>query len=412
MKNNFLEVLRTKFIFLWFSQILSQISGNLINFSIALIIFEKTSSTAAISLIWFFYAIPSLLLGPFSGVLVDLADKRKLLIITNLIQTIIAFSYLTVKIKVWVIYSLVFLYSLVNQLYLPTEGATLPFLVNKNYLPVANTIFMFTTNFIFLVSFSLAGPFIRIFGKENIFLVTGVCLFLATLSVYFLPKKLIGEKRKTVNPIIFFRKLKEGYSYIKNNPLITFPLFLIGISQIIIGVLAIVSPTFSKDILKIPLIDAGLVLISPAGIGVLLGGILATKKLTQKVRKKVIVSFGLGFAFFSFIFLGLIVPFLGHQGKMIASAIVAFSLGMAFVFLIVPSQTFIQTIIPKKFYGRIYSVLNFLITLASVLPILLIGTIVDLVGIRIILILIGILSGGLFLVSLKEPYEIFNNNKN
>jgi len=410
MKSNFLAVLKTKFVFLWFSQILSQITVNLINFTLALIIFEKTSSTAAVSLIWFFYAIPALILGPFSGVIVDLVDKRKILIITNLIQALIVLGYLMFKVKVWVIYSLIFLYSLVNQLYLPAEGATLPFLLSKNLYPVANTLFMFTANATFLIGFAVAGPMIRVLGKENIFLVAGLCLFLAVGSVYFLPKNIRGEKRKTFNPIVFLKKVKEGYVYIKKTPLIIFPLVLIIASQIIVGVLGITVPIYAKEILNIPVVDAGLAVISPAGAGALIGGLLATKKLTQKVRKKVIISSGLSFASFSFIFLGLVISFLSPGLRIIFSAVFAFFLGMAFVFLIVPSQTFIQIATPKKFYGRIYGVLGFLITLASVIPILMIGTLVDLLGIKIILTMIGLFTLGAFLISLKEPYEIIKNH--
>jgi len=406
MKNNFLAVLKTKFVFLWLSQILSQITGNLINFTLTVIIFEKTYSTAAVSLIWFLYLIPALILGPFSGVIVDLVDKRKILVITNFIQALIVFSYLMFKIKVWVIYSLIFLYSLVNQLYLPAEGATLPFLVPKNLYPIANTLFMFTANATFLVGFTLAGPLIRLLGRENIFFLAGFFLVLAALAVWFLPRNIIGERKRVVNPIIFFRKFREGYRYIKNTPLIIFPLCLIIASQIVVGVLGITVPTYAQEILDIPVIDAGLAIISPAGIGALIGGIFATKKLTQKVRKKIIISSGLGFASLSFISLGLIIPLLSYQGKIITSAIFAFFLGMAFVFLVIPSQTFIQIATPKKFYGRIYGVLGFLITLASIMPILMIGTLVDLLGIRVILVIIGLLSGGVFVISLKEPYEI------
>jgi len=411
MKNNFLAVLKTKFVFLWLSQLLSQVTGNLINFTIALIIFEKTSSTVAVSLVWFFYAIPALILGPFSGVIVDLVDKRKILIFTNFIQTIIVFSYLMFKIKFWVIYSLVFLYSLFNQLYVPAEGATLPFLIPKKLYATANTLFMFTTNATFFIGFSLAGFLIRILGKENVFIIGGISLLMATLAVRFLPKNIVGERKRVTNPIIFFKKFKEGYKYIKNNPLIIFPLCLIIASQIIVGILGITVPTYAKEVLNIPVVDAGLAVVSPAGAGALIGGILATKKLTQRVRKKIIVSSGLAFASFSFIFLGLIISFISPGIRIIFSAIFAFLLGMAFVFLIVPSQTFIQIVTPKKFYGRIYGVLGFLITLASVMPILMIGTLVDLLCIKIILTMIGFLTLGAFLISLKEPYEIIKNNQ-
>lgn len=411
MKKNYLwQILKTKFIFLWFSQMFSQITVNLVNFALTVIIFEKTQSATSVSLIWFFYAIPALILGPFAGTIVDLLDKRKILLLTNITQAVIVFFYFAGKIKPLIIYSLIFFYSLVNQLYLPAEGSTLPFLVRAKFYPLANTIFMFTANATFLIGFSLAGPVIRLLGKtENVFLLGGWFLLLAALSVYFLPSP--GKnKKKEITPLLFFEKLKEGYFFFKKNSLMLFPLGIIVCSQVIVSILAIIVPTYARDVLHIPLVDSGLFLISPAGLGALLGGIMASKKLGEKVRKKVLVSSGLGFSAFSFLFLGTGISFFSHQVKIFLSAILAFALGLSFPFLIIPTQTFIQENTPKDLYGRIYGVLGFLITLGTILPVLAIGLIVDLLGVKLVLIMMGLLVGALFFFSLKESYAIIKNH--
>lgn len=404
--DNFWKVIKTKFTLLWMSQLLSQITNNLINFTLALIIFEKTSSTATISLIWFFYAIPTLLLAPFSGTIVDLVDKRKVLILTNLIQSFIVLLYLLIKIRVWVVYSLIFFYSLINQLYLPAEGATLPLLVPRPLYPIANAIFMFTANITFFLGFALAGPLVRVLGKESIFLLCAAFLFLAATSVYFLPKNLKKIKKRKINLFLFFKKVKEGYVYLTKNPLILFPLAIIVAAQIMVGIFAIIVPTYTREILKISLIDAGVILISPAGLGALTGAVLASQRLIKKVRKKVFISSGLGFSTFSFLILGLLIYLLPQKVKILFSTLFSFLLGMAFVFLIIPCQTLVQEKTSKEFYGRIYGVLGFLITLASILPILVIGAIVDFLGIRVILTLIGIITGIIWFISLKDTHEI------
>ena len=65
------------FVRLWLSQILSQISINLMNFYVLTQVFAKTQSTTAVALIWIAGAVPALIFGPFSGPIVDSVSRRK-----------------------------------------------------------------------------------------------------------------------------------------------------------------------------------------------------------------------------------------------------------------------------------------------------------------------------------------------
>lgn len=72
------ELLHNKnFVSLWISQILSQFSVNLLNFIIVTNLYKFTGSAIAVSLVWIFYAIPILLVGPIASASVDLLNKKK-----------------------------------------------------------------------------------------------------------------------------------------------------------------------------------------------------------------------------------------------------------------------------------------------------------------------------------------------
>ena len=118
----FLQLLRfVDFRKLWGSQLLSQITINLINFVIILQIFETSHSTVAISLVWVFYAIPAIILGPFSGTIIDLYPKKKILTLTTFVEAIIVLGYLLAKTKVWPIYSIIFFYYSFYCIKIPAE---------------------------------------------------------------------------------------------------------------------------------------------------------------------------------------------------------------------------------------------------------------------------------------------------
>jgi len=83
----FKDLLKNRnFVKLWVSQILSQMSINLMNFYVVTRIFSLTSSSTAVSLMWIAGALPCLLFAPFSGPVVDGVSKRKSMIVTNLLQ--------------------------------------------------------------------------------------------------------------------------------------------------------------------------------------------------------------------------------------------------------------------------------------------------------------------------------------
>ena len=57
--------------------------------------------------------------------------------------------------------------------------------------------------------------------------------------------------------------------------------------------------------------------------------------------------------------------------------VVAFSAGIAYGFVAVPAQTQLQEDLPEDVRGRVFGVLNMLVTVASFLPIIIVGPIAD-----------------------------------
>lgn len=409
-ENPFLRALKIKnFQKLWGSQLLSQITLSLVNFVIILRIYEETHSTIAVSLVWLFYAIPAVLLGPFSGTIIDLVEKRKALIWTNFSQAVIVLAYLLVKEKVWPIYTIVFLYSLVNQLYIPAEAAALPGVVPKQLYPPANSIFMFTMYGTFLVGISLAGPLIKLIGREAPFFLSSLFLGLAAFSVALLPSRTRVKRGEVRGIQDFWDRVKEGYLFIREKTTILFPLLLLVIAEIIVGILAVLTPSFATEILSIDLLDAGLTLVFPAGLGALIGAQGVVWAL-RRIRKKKVISFGLFLFTFGLLCFSLIIPRLPVL-RTAAAVVAVFLLGISFVSLIIPAQTLIQENTPEEFRGRVFGVLGFMITVAAILPVLLTATIADLLGVTWITFIISLMVGATAFYSLGEPYAKLNQRR-
>ncbi|TEU02288.1 MFS transporter, partial [Candidatus Woesebacteria bacterium] len=179
----------TKFVHLWTSQILSQLTINIMNFLLLIRIFEHTGSTIATSLLWAAYALPAAIIGPFAAASADMADRRKILMIANLAQSAAVFAYgIGFRTSFFLIYGVALTYSFLNQFYVPAELATLPGVVNKKHLPQANGLFFLTQQGALIIGFSVAGLLKHFWGFSNSIFLCSAFLFLAFLSVSFLPE--------------------------------------------------------------------------------------------------------------------------------------------------------------------------------------------------------------------------------
>jgi MFS family permease len=83
----------------------------------------------------------------------------------------------------------------------------------------------------------------------------------------------------------------------------------------------------------------------------------------------------------------------------------AFFAGVAYAAVAIPAQTQLQEDLPEDVRGRVFGVLNMLVSVASFLPILVVGPIADLLGTTIVLVFVAILiiASGLASIYLRGP---------
>lgn len=395
------------FLYLWISQLLSQITINMVNFLFLIRLFQQTGSSIATSLLWIAYGLPAILVGPFAAAYTDISDKRKHLILSNFFQsmTLILFSFVQIK-SVFLLYAVAFTYSLINQFYVPSEQATLPEVVGRNQLSHANSLFFLTQQGALIVGLSLTGPLSNFLGFERTLYLSGILLFMAFLSVLFLPKM----KRKPFDYkfeklfYVFFEKMSEGYKTIFDNKLVLAPFLLLLFIQIMLAIIAVTAPIIAKDIFGIPITLAGLLLVIPTSLGALIGAIYIPKKLKAGVRKLKIIKSSLFALVLGFLSLVFVIPGLFILYRLILGSFILVGMGFAFVGILIPSQTFLQEKTPEDFRGRVFGNYWFAVTIATLIPVLLSGTIAEIFGIKILLL---IMSWGLAMIIIYLKNQSF-----
>lgn len=382
------------FVYIWTSQIFSQLTINVMNFVLLTRLFEITGSAISTSLLWVSYALPAMLIGPIASGVVDLVDKRKMLMTTNLLQSLAILGYAFLgHSNIFIVYMLVFIYSLLNQFYVPSEASTLPSVLKQNTLAHGNSLFFVTQQASLVLGFALAGVLRSLLSfRSTLFLCSGF-VFIAFISTTFLPK-IKSEKRISSdfgNAFFdFFDHIKEGYNFLKSERRVLTPVLLLIGFQVALQLCIVQFPILAQNILSIPLNLASFYILVPAGIGAVAGAMVIPKILKKEVRKKTIIDGGLLVIAISLILISFLLPYLGVALKTIISLSLFIALGFGFVSVLIPSQTFLQQSTPESMRGRVFGNFSFLVTITSVLPVLFSGTLVEAFGIRVLLSMLSV----------------------
>lgn len=394
------------FKFLWLSQLLSQVTVNMMNFLLLAKLFESTGSAIATSLLWVTYALPTIFFGPIGASIVDLISRRKILMVTNFLQSLVIFLYIfSQQYSVFLLFAVVMSYSFLNQFYVPAESASLPTFVNKNKLARANSIFFLTQQLSLIIGFGFAGIIQKLVGFEGALVICASALFIAFLSVYKLPnvsptKKLPDNFEDLMK--IFFDHIIEGYKFIKGNKTVLYPLSLLFVIQVGLAIVTVNLPIIAKEILHTSIAYVGLLIVVPAGIGAIIGSIIITKLIKNKWRKMKIINTGLGLLGISV--LGLIF------GNVFTAPLFVILVGIGFIGVNIPTLTHLQEVTPVWLRGRVFGNLWFIITLATIFPIIFSGVISEFFGIKTLL---TIMSLGVILIlvySLRSGQKLIKEN--
>ena len=380
---------QSNFRYIWISQILSQLTVNLVTFAILTQIYDTTRSSVAVSLLWLAFSVPIFLLGPFSGSLVDRFDLKKTMVVSNVLQGLSVLLLLLSGQNIFSMYTIVLIYSALDRFYIPAQGAAVPWLVPVEQLPMANGLFFLTQQASLLIGFGLGGLFISFFGLHLTIISSAAFLFLAAFAAYRLPSGKNKPNDQSENSFkLFLSDILEGYKLINSEVLIRYPMGLIMFLQTFITVVAVLLPSFAFDTLQIGLQGASTIIIIPAALGALISSYYLPKILS-KTRKRRVIEWGLGTAGISLLFISYS-SLLDLIPQLLLLITCAFAVGAAIAASMIPANTLIQESAPRDFSGRVFGLLGFLATVASLIPLMVIASLADVFGVQVIFIILSV----------------------
>lgn len=403
MNSDFLRVLTEKsFFYLWIGEILTQVSTHLFNFFLILLVFKLTQSNTAVSGIVISFTVPAILFGSLAGVYVDHWDKKKVMVISNILRGVILLILSATMNWVAMVFVACFLFSAIAQFFIPAESPMIPKVVKEEYLMAANALFGLGIFGSMLIAYVLSGPLLLLLHPVKMGLFIALLLFISAAVISLIKPKYVHHKQEhDEKELNIFKDLRNTFHVMSRTKEIVGALMFLALSQILILILASIAPGYATQILKIQVEEFPMVFVAPAALGMVIGAIIIVNFLRYRNRSK-IITMG--------IFLSGIAMMLMPYGSKVASrdfvqflntflpdittlhimALLAFALGLANSLVFVPANTLLQEKTPEALRGKIYGFLSTIVGILSILPILVVGGLSDLIGVGAVITGIGI----------------------
>ncbi len=316
--------------------------------AVSWLVYRLTGSALMLGIVGFSSRIPTFLLAPAAGVLVDRWDRHRTLVLTqtlSMIQALIlAILVLTKVITVWEIIVLTLILGIINAVDVPARQSFVVDMIGKKQ-DLGNAIALNSSmvNGARLVGPSLAGILIALVGEGLCFLINAVS-FLAVI-VSLLAMRNIPKRPKAIHAH-FLRGLKEGFQYAFGFAPIRSLLLLLALVSLMGMGYMVLMPVFAKEILHGGPNTYGF-LMGATGVGALAGALfLASRKTVIGLGRLIAVCSGIFGA-----------------GLVCLSFTRAFGLSLVFMTIIgfgmmvqmASTNTVIQTIVDEDKRGRVMS---------------------------------------------------------
>ena len=311
------------------------------------LVYRLTGSALLLGVVGFAGQIPTFLLAPFAGVLVERVNRSKLLVGTQVLAGVQSLGLATLTLaKIITIHEIIGLsvfQGLINAFDMPGRQAFLVQMVeDKQDLGNAIALNSSIVNIARLIGPALAGIVIAAVGEGWCFAIDGVS-YAAVVASLLMMHVGRAESRCAVS---MMEQLKEGWSYVTTFKPIRTILQLFALMSLMGMPFMVLMPIFAVQVLHGGPHTLGF-LTGASGVGALISAVsLALRKSVRGLTTMIQISaalFGSGLIMF------------GFSSNLFLSLLLMLVVGFGMMQGLAASNTVIQTLVPEDKRGRVMS---------------------------------------------------------
>ena len=312
------------------------------------LVYRLTGSALLLGTVSFAGQIPTFLLAPIAGVIVDRIDRRKVLVWTQALAMLqsLALAWLTLSNRITIseVLALSAFQGLINAFDMPARQSFMVQMVeDRTHLSNAIAINSSMVNMARLVGPSLAGLLIAVKNEGWCFLVDGISYIAVILSLLLMRVPRSEESRARTSMVM---QLHEGWTYVAGFVPIRSILLLFALLSLMGWPFMVLMPIFAARILHGGPHTLGF-LMGAVGIGSLVSALSLVLRRSVRGLTRVIpvaaIIFGIGLIAF------------GSSHTLWLSLLMMLVTGFGMMQGLTSSNTIIQTLVDENMRGRVMS---------------------------------------------------------
>lgn len=311
----------------------------------AWLVYQLSHSDLTLGIVAFASAIPTLIVSPWGGVVVDRVPKQGLLIITQSSAMLLAFilSILTFTnvVQEWHVIILAAALGLVNAFDAPARQAFVVEMVGREDLPNAIALNSLMFNSARVIGPALGGLLLAIVGTAWCFTINGIS-FLAVIIGLWLMK--LPAHTPLVHSGSPWSQLSSGIKYVSQHRDLA-ALLLLALIFSIFGIsYSTLLPAFVEQVLNQGAMSYGIIN-AVTGLGAVTGAFMIAGGWSHGVRGR--------WLFFSTVGFPLVLGIFAFVTLYPISLALAYGLGVGFMVQFTMINTLLQTRVEDEFRGRV-----------------------------------------------------------
>ena len=379
------------YMFFFSGQLFSLLGSLVVNFVVFIWIVEITKSAVMLSIANFISLIPILIIFPFAGVISDRYNRKRIILVADSSQAFLTvimallFIFDITATEIWIVFLLIGLRSVCQAFHMPTVSAIIPSMIPREKLSRVNGIRFMFVGIIQLIGPAVGATLLYFFNIKYILWIDVITFFIALFPLIMLKPPTIQTDKEVEEKDSFIREIKEGFSIIKNIP----GLLIIMLLAMLLFMLAqpsmVLAPFFIKIIHGGNNFTLALINMILQG-GMILGSLVVSFKKQWKNKMRTL-------------FLGILLINIGYLIYGLAPirfylllGIGSFMMGLIMPIVNIIVLTVIQITVPLDKMGRVSSILNTLMMVASPLGAILAGPLSEILGVSNLFILCALIS--------------------
>ena len=395
----------------WFGQVVSEIGDHFNSIAVLSLTLHLTGSGLAVGAVMIARVLPAILAGPVAGVLLDRMDRRRIMILSDMVRCAVAACFILILThhQSWLLYLLSGLLTFASPFFTAGRSAILPKIASPAQLHTANALTQTTAWLTLSIGTMLGGISTMQFGYRTAFLINAGSFLFSAVMIWLLRGTFLPA-RDHLHPGLraYVHDFSDSLRYMRREPLIM-AIGLAGVGWASGGGAAQVLFTMFGEVVyrRGP---AGIGLIwGSAGVGLVIGGLIGHRvgERLSFAQYKNAVAFcffvhGLAYILFSQM------PTL--WGSIVFIAVSRIAMGIMNVL----NRTMLLTHVPDALRGRVFTTVDTMLNVTMILSLSAAGVASEFMTVRMVGAVAGALSASttIFWVwanaagALKEPQRV------